>query len=63
MSKESVSFRKQAAELLGKARKTRGPEREAAIKKADAYKALADNEEWLAGEPERSSLPLPRRKK
>jgi hypothetical protein len=64
MSEESKKHRKSAADHLRSSRKTKYPPdkmRETNI--AASYKELAHNEEWAAGEKERSKPRAPNRKK
>ena len=55
MSTESKRLRDRAAAELRNSRKAKNPDAKATeIKRADGYKQLAANEEWLAGEKTRS---------
>jgi hypothetical protein len=55
MSEVSKGFRNQAARTLRAARKARGgSERDSLLHVAKSYKALAYDEEWLRGEPQKS---------
>jgi hypothetical protein len=55
MSEQSQNFRNDAAKHLRQSRHAKEPARqENQLYLARAYKKLAHNEEWLAGEPEKS---------
>jgi hypothetical protein len=55
MSQVSKGFRDQAARMLRAARNAPGgSERESLLHVAKSYKALAHDEEWLRGEPQKS---------
>lgn len=62
MSKVSKTYRDKAASELRDSRKRYGTvDRPKSVKRAAAYKELAHNEEWLAGEPLRSKKRRKRR--
>lgn len=55
MSKESKRLRAKAAGLLRESRGGSKATKAQNVKRAAAYKSLAENEEWLDGEKQRSA--------
>lgn len=63
MSKRSKEIRKRAAEELRNSRNGASKASKAEnVKRAAAYKQLAENEEWLEGEKPRTQQPTPKAK-
>jgi hypothetical protein len=63
MSKESGQLRNKAANELRKSRKNKTKAGQGAhLKRAASYKSLAESEEWLSGEKQRSRTRTPKKK-
>jgi len=64
MSKESKHLRKRAADQLRQSRQPQSTKsREVHTDLAASLKAMAANEEWLEGEPQRSRKRQPKKKR
>jgi len=64
MSKESKKLRDRAAKLLRQSRRSKpGILKTMRTERAASLKALAANEEWLEGEPQRSRKRAPKKSK